>query len=320
MAINADKTRRWKQDIAESVDYYNRWFLAYAPRTFRDTRIQTTEQVIVALKQSNNLLNVGPDLLIAYPNVLNILRMATAPPIARDRLIGLADVKPRLVNAMEKDNKIPPRMGAEEILSQLKRVTDVITKLLDYDIFSWLADGSTPSESTVERAATIVADRLTGAIANPLIRNEQEKRQLQRVADWLQVRGYRNVTESNDLTFRSMMPGTFAFRLNIPVQQPGSERTVNLPIDIVIKPVKSDLRDLPILVEAKSAGDFTNTNKRRKEEATKVNQLRYTYGDSTTFLLFLCGYFDSGYLGYEAAEHIDWVWEHRIDDFKKVGI
>ena len=55
-------------------------------------------------------------------------------------------------------------------------------------------------------------------------------------------------------------------------------------------------------------------NKRRKEEATKVRQLRYTYGEGIEFILFLCGYFDSGYLGYEAAERIDWVWEHRTDD------
>lgn len=67
-----------------------------------------------------------------------------------------------------------------------------------------------------------------------------------------------------------------------------------------------------MLVEAKSAGDFTNINKRRKEEATKTNQLRRTYGTDVRFILFLCGYFDSGYLGYEAAEGIDWVWEHRI--------
>ena len=73
-------------------------------------------------------------------------------------------------------------------------------------------------------------------------------------------------------------------------------------------------RRLPLLVEAKSAGDFANVNKRRKEEATKVNQLRNTYGSRAQFILFLCGYFDSGYLGYEAAEGIDWVWEHRIDD------
>ena len=36
--------------------------------------------------------------------------------------------------------------------------------------------------------------------------------------------------------------------------------------------------------------------------------------------LFLCGYFDSGYLGYEAAEGIDWVWEHRIEDFTEYGL
>ncbi|WP_204376562.1 hypothetical protein [Ventosimonas gracilis] len=29
---------------------------------------------------------------------------------------------------------------------------------------------------------------------------------------------------------------------------------------------------------------------------------------------------DSGYLGYEAAEGIDWVWEHRIDDLAKFGL
>ena len=78
--------------------------------------------------------------------------------------------------------------------------------------------------------------------------------------------------------------------------------------------------DLPIFLEAKSAGDFTNVNKRRKEEAIKMSQLRSTYGNRVKFNLFLCGYFDSGYLGYEAAEGIDWVWEHRIDDLAGFGL
>ncbi len=78
--------------------------------------------------------------------------------------------------------------------------------------------------------------------------------------------------------------------------------------------------NLPFLIEAKSAGDFANVNKRRKEEATKMNQLRRTYGRNVRYILFLCGYFDSGYLGYEAAEGIDWVWEHRVDDLGKFGL
>ena len=87
-----------------------------------------------------------------------------------------------------------------------------------------------------------------------------------------------------------------------------------MPIDVVIMPKTARQRELPLLVEAKSAGDFTNVNKRRKEEATKVSQLRQSYGNNVRYVLFLCGYFDSGYLGYEAAEGIDWVWEHRIED------
>jgi hypothetical protein len=72
---------------------------------------------------------------------------------------------------------------------------------------------------------------------------------------------------------------------------------------------------LPVLIEAKSAGDATNTNKRRKEEAQKFRQLKEKYGDAVKFMLYLCGYFEPGYLGYEAAEGIDWVWEHRTGDF-----
>jgi len=77
---------------------------------------------------------------------------------------------------------------------------------------------------------------------------------------------------------------------------------------------------LPIFIEAKSAGDYTNTNKRRKEEATKVRQLVDHYGDRVRFVLFLCGYFSSGFLGYEAAEGIDWVWEHRVEDLMELGL
>lgn len=53
----------------------------------------------------------------------------------------------------------------------------------------------------------------------------------------------------------------------------------------------------------------TNTNKRRKEEAQKIAQLHAELGIEVQFILFLCGYFEPGYLAYEASEGIDWVWE-----------
>ena len=51
-----------------------------------------------------------------------------------------------------------------------------------------------------------------------------------------------------------------------------------------------------------------------------MSQLRSNYGNKVRFNLFLCAYFNAGYLGYEAAEGIDWVWEHRIDDMALFGI
>ena len=71
---------------------------------------------------------------------------------------------------------------------------------------------------------------------------------------------------------------------------------------------------------ARGREDHTECYERRKEEAQKMGQLRHTYGNEVRYILFLCGYCDSGYLGYEAAERIDWVWEHRIDDLAEFGL
>jgi len=136
---------------------------------------------------------------------------------------------------------------------------------------------------------------------------------------WLEARQYRQIDTCNGMKFNMMPPGTFSFRMNVPVALEGGSQ-VNIPVDAVIMPKGAKRGDLPVFLEAKSAGDFTNVNKRRKEEAVKMSQLRHNYGNQVQFNLFLCGYFDSGYLGYEAAEGIDWVWEHRIDDLAKFGL
>lgn len=320
MAINRDKPDKWKEDIAQSVDMYNEWFMRFAPDAYRTTRVQTIKNVEATLKATKNLMSVGRDLLKANPAILPSLRMATCPPLAVDRLIGLAGVSMNLVKVMEKKNRLPSRMSQPELDHELEKIGEIIGRMADPDIFFWRERGDDPSEQELYRAATIVADRLCGAVANPIIRNAQEKRQLAVIGAWLTDLGYRNLPAGEGTKFHEMAPGTFSFRLNVPVEQKGSGKTINIPVDTVVMPKTARKTDLPLLIEAKSAGDFTNVNKRRKEEATKMNQLRQTYGKDVRFILFLCGYFDSGYLGYEAAEGIDWVWEHRINDLRECGL
>lgn len=320
MAINLDKPNRWKSDIIQSVDMYNRWFMEFAPVAFRATRIRTTADVETALRLTGNMTNIQPVVLREHPEILPTLRMSTCPPLAVDRLIGLAGVPSSMVKRMEEKKKLPVRLADISLEQELAKISAIIGKMADPDIFVWLDRKTTPTKTEVHRAATIVADRLCGAVANPIIRNAQEKRQLAAIKTWLEARGYKQLPPGDGTRFNAMPPGTFSFRMNVPVKLVDGVRNVNIPIDAVIMPKVAKFGQLPIFFEAKSAGDFTNTNKRRKEEAVKMAQLRGSFGAKVVFNLFLCGYFDSGYLGYEAAEGIDWVWEHRIDDLSLFGI
>jgi hypothetical protein len=316
MAINADKPHLWKADVHASVDLFNQWFLLFAPKAYRDSRAAATVHVEDGIRLTQDLTALTPEVLRRHPGVLQVLRMSTCPPLARDRLVGLASASKHLIKVMEEKKAIPLRMPPTLLQENLARIADTIGRMLDADVFPWIAGRAAPTEER-HRASTIVADRLCGAVSDPIIRNAQEKRQLALIAEYLQQRGYRQQPHPAGTPLDQMEPGTFTFRLNVVV---GGPRKVNIPIDVVVQRRTPKPGGLPILIEAKSAGDFTNTNKRRKEEATKIAQLKQTYGQDVEFILFLCGYFDSGYLGYEAAEGIDWIWEHRISDLDQLGI
>lgn len=134
MAVNRDKVDLWKADVAKSVDFYNNWFMTFAPKAFRNTRIETTRQVEQALQLTQNLTNIRPETLQSHPSVLPILRMTTCPPIARDRLVGLAGVSPNLVKNMEIEKRVPPKMKHSELIKQLEMIGNIIEKMSDLDI------------------------------------------------------------------------------------------------------------------------------------------------------------------------------------------
>ncbi len=62
MAVNLDKPHLWKKDTEASVDYYNRWFMKFAPKAFRETRKKVTAEVEQAIIDSNYLLDLSVDL------------------------------------------------------------------------------------------------------------------------------------------------------------------------------------------------------------------------------------------------------------------
>src|SRR5208337_1764975 len=112
MMINADKPHLWKTDTRASVDQFNRWFMKFAPKAYRDTRKKTIKSVAQGLKRTNDLTIIAPRVIEAHPAILPTLRMSTCPPLARDRLVGLADSSKNLVGTLE-EGKLPPHLEAD---------------------------------------------------------------------------------------------------------------------------------------------------------------------------------------------------------------
>lgn len=303
---NREKTPDgWGPDIDQSVAEYNDWYMREAPSMWVHARGQGVAEAADAMEVLDDLRDISPESLRSTPAALSVLRMATSPKIARDRFVEFAQVNKSLVTGMERNGVVSTRIdGVDE---GLNRICEFLEPLIDPNLFPWIGEDRAPTADERDKALLVLGERRAGANFDPAFRNAQEARQKELMRSFLESHGFE---ESARPAFE-MPSGTFAFGRNVPIpKDSGKDR--NLPVDCVIAPRNASM---PLAcVEMKSAGDFTNVNKRRKEEAEKHDSLVAAYGERVVFLLQLFGYFNPGYLTFEAAAGIDWAWDHRLKD------
>lgn len=133
--LNANKPERWNDDTRRSVLQYNEWFMDFAPTTFQSARGACVEQVDKIFAESDALKVLTSDLLVKMPDSLSTLRMMCAPPIAVDRLAGLAGVSNSKVKTIEKGS-LPTRGKADFIQSDIPALLNVIVRLLDKQLMN----------------------------------------------------------------------------------------------------------------------------------------------------------------------------------------
>lgn len=298
----------WDPDIAQSVADYDEWYLAESPGMFAKARTQAVVEVNEAMRATDDFRAFDADALIKRPKTLRVARMCISPSMARDRFVGFSGANKNLVTAMERHGTIPARVRRLDV--QLQVMCDFLRPLLDPDLFCWLLNSRASTAAERGKALLVVGDRLANAFYLPVLRNAQEARQKELLRAYLEGEGFE---ESSQLPFE-MSPGTFGFGRNVRVLRDDGEPQ-NLPVDCVVSPLEG--RAPLACVELKSAGDFTNVNKRRKEESDKHVALKRTYSNNAVFLLQLFGYFNRPYLGFEASAGIDWAWDHRLDDLAR---
>jgi hypothetical protein len=295
----------WQPDIDRSVAEYDEWYLAASPSMFADARGRAVIEVEEAMRTTDDFRKFDADSLIERPGSLFVARMCVSPPMARERFVGFSGANKSLVTKMERKGVIPSRVA--RLRMQLEVMCDFLRPLLDPGLFCWVGDDRAPTDAERDKALLVIGERLASAFYLPVLRKAQETRQKELLRAYLEGEGFE---ESVAAPFE-MASGTFGFGRNVRVGREDGQPQ-NLPVDCVVSPL--DVR-LPLAcVELKSAGDFTNVNKRRKEESNKHDALKRTHGDSAVLLLQLFGYFDRPYLGFEAAAGIDWAWDHRLSD------
>lgn len=262
--VNINHPEKWKEDTMLSVDFYNNWFLNFAPQTYRNARNHSIKEVDKVLLLTDNLMKTDAEILGTYPEIFHILRLATAPPLAKARVEGLAKVPQSIVQNLE-EGKLPKRMSAKELMVHLENIAGILVRLLDYDIFPWIERQIQPTKMERVRAASIIGDRLCATLADPIIRGEQERRQLATLSHLLDEKGYEKIVPSGMDSPRDFPNNCYAFHYNVKANV-GTEAVVNIPVDLVVKPKHALPDDLPIMVELKVPGTLrirTNAGKKR---------------------------------------------------------
>jgi hypothetical protein len=316
MAVNLDKPHLWKQDTQASVDHYNKWFMKFAPKAFRATRVEATKNVEKAILDSHDMRDLSPNLLLSRPGILPTLRMSCCPPLAVDRLVGLAYTSKSLVSRIESGNP-PTTMNGVDWDAELGRLCRTISSLLDHDVFPWLESARPPTDDERDRASTIVADRLCSAVAKDTVRCARKIQQLSVLSVYLDLLGYREIVDPGRRCYSRSEPGTYVFFAFVPAAM---GRDALLSIDAVVQPIRPRVDGLPVLIQTESHSSFAGSSGRASSHHGTMRGLRMTYGCDVPFAMMLGGYFGGNYLGGQAAEGIDWVWQHRITDLQALGV
>ena len=105
-SLNNKRIENWKTDVAQSMTFYNDWFLNFAPKTYMTERQEATKEVEEAFRLTSYLRQMTAEDVMSKPTLLRVFRMLTAPPIARDRLSGSVAVFDRGISLVAGDNRI----------------------------------------------------------------------------------------------------------------------------------------------------------------------------------------------------------------------
>jgi len=297
----------WQAQIDRSRETYDAYYRTNAPGEYRRVFAIALDLATSILERTNCLREDVEAVITADPTLLRALRNACVPPLAADRLENLAKVAGNYCDC-EKDGRL---RGSTD---DLARVAQVVEDFANPEL-QLLHD-----EHGIALAAQLMAPIIANRLFDAWFRNSLESTQQEKLRAFLKPLGYEENKDAKGMWAvpdigLHMKAGEFSFGRSV-VYQDGRPR--KLPIDCILMPL--DASKPPLLLELKSAGDETNTNKRGNEENQKATKLANTYpGVPYIYAVDLWGYFGLQYAR-TVSEHMDFVWDDDLANLHDLGV
>jgi len=308
--MNAKSSENWESDRVVAKEQIIDW-LAITTST-KNSRSILENQITLVLDELARLNSVEKA-IVKNPRILTSLRSLTRRDIGTSQIATFLGVGTSMYEAIERAEK--------PVAPILSGIVSLLEKELDESLAPWIVENRNPAKEEMNRSVIVAADRILKRSTSTELRYKHEPRQLDKLKGYLDSKGYSEVSGTGISNPRKdMKPGSYAFRVNIDGLTIDGV-TLKQNVDTLIMPFSKSSGLLPIFLEAKSMTDEVNPNKRQKEEAQKVDNVRRKWQDKSerlNFVLLLGGTVPRRYLEVEAGSGLDWIWEHRVNDLDKL--
>ncbi len=307
--MNSGTPSNWEADRVQAREEIISWLQKDSESSQLRIELEKKSREIINLLSST--LNIG-ETLTREPSSLKVLRALTKRDVGISQFATFTGFGGEVIKKIENG-----KLGSPDFIYQASQLIEIE---LDRALVPWLSEARQPSEEEVARSVLISADRILRRITSTELRYQHEPRQLEKLENFLKDEGFVEQKFSTLVNpLHDVRAGSYAFRMN--VNGMTSEGLIlKQNVDVLIKPLGVGLESLPIFMEAKSMTDEVNPNKRQKEEAQKLNNLKRMWeassGQKVIYVLLIGGTVPRRYLQVEAGSGIDWVWEHRVSDLR----
>lgn len=309
--LNATSVTLWEADRARAKESIIKWLAESSEISTKRLEVEGRAKNVFQMLIGQKTL---AEIIFQNPGSLLFLRSVTRRNIGTSQIATFLEMTTSAYEAYEAGKKSLP-------LETANKIANLLATELDTSIVSWILSENIPSESEITRTVVISADRILQRATSTQLRYMHEPRQLGILKKFLESRGYTEVPGKGIVNPKTdLAQGTFAFRVNV---DGTTVDGINLKqnVDTLVMPKTASSEVFPIFIEAKSMTDEVNPNKRQKEEAQKVDNLRrrwQTEDERINFILLLGGTVPKRYLEVEAGSGLDWIWEHRVEDLAEL--